>query len=113
VKLKSFYEIDEYEIYDGVWACASLLHCERGRLVEVVGRLIIALKPNGVLYMSFKYGNSDREKDGRQFTDLDEAQAEVLLGQFDNVHEIQQWTTLDKRPERQEKWLNLIWKKHA
>jgi len=100
VKLQSFYDIYEHGIYDGVWACASLLHCERSRSAEVVGKLIIALKPNGVLYMSFKYGNSDREKDGRQFTDLDDAQAEVLLGQFDNVQQIKQWTTVDKRPER-------------
>lgn len=75
VKLKSFYEVDDHEVYDGIWACASLLHCERNHLAAVVKRLMIALKPNGVLYMSFKYGNSDREKDGRQFTDLNEQQA--------------------------------------
>ena len=113
IKLKSFYEVDDYEAYDGIWACASLLHCERTRLKEVIGKLVSALKPNGVLYMSFKYGNGDRQKDGRQFTDLDEVQAKALLGQFDRVQQIQQWITIDQRPERQEKWLNLIWKKHA
>ena len=113
VKLKSFYEIDDYEAYDGIWACASLLHCERTRLKEVIGKLLSALKPNGMLYMSFKYGNGDRQKDGRQFTDLDEVQAKALLGQFDRVQQIKQWITIDQRPERQEKWLNLIWKKHA
>lgn len=113
VKLKSFYEVDEHEAYDGVWACASLLHCERERLAEVIGKLITALKPNGVLYMSFKYGDSDREKNGRQFTDLNDAQAEVLLGWFDNVQQIQQWVTVDQRPDRQEKWLNLVWKKYG
>ena len=80
VKLESFYEIDADEAYDGIWACASLLHCERSRLKEVIGKLLRALKPNGVLYMSFKYGNNDREKEGRQFTNLNEAQAEILLG---------------------------------
>lgn len=113
VKLKSFYEIDDREIYDGIWACASLLHCERERLAEVVRKLIIALKPNGVLYMSFKYGDSDREKDGRAFTDLNEEIAEALREQFDHVQKIKQWTTVDQRPDRQEKWLNLLWKKHA
>ena len=72
-----------------------------------------ALKPNGVLYMSFKYGDSDRDQDGRQFTDLDENQAEALLEQFENVQHIQQWVTLDQRPDRQEKWLNLLWKKYV
>ena len=113
VKLQSFYEVDDYETYDGIWACASLLHCERTRLKEVIGKLLSALKPNGVLYMSFKYGDSDREKDGRQFTDLNEEQAEALRKQFNHVQQIKQWVTIDQRPERQEKWLNLLWKKHV
>lgn len=113
IKLKSFYEVDEYEAYDGIWACASLLHCERSRLAEVLEKMVQALKPNGVIYMSFKYGDSDRDQDGRQFTDLDENQAEALLELFDNVQHIQQWVTLDQRPDRQEKWLNLLWKKHG
>lgn len=113
VKLKSFHELDEHEVYDGVWACASLLHCERDRLAEVLEKLLIALKPNGVLYMSFKYGDSDREKDGRDFTDLNEEQADALLEQFDHVQQVQKWTTVDQRPDRQEKWLNLLWKKYA
>ena len=113
IKLKSFYEVDDYEAYDGIWACASLLHCERTRLKEVIGKLLSALKPNGVLYMSFKYGNSDREKEGRQFTDLNEAQAEILLGQLENVQQIQQWITVDKRAECTEQWLNLLWKKYV
>lgn len=113
VKLQSFYEVNEFEVYDGIWACASLLHCERDRLAEVIGQLITALKPNGVLYMSFKYGDSDREKDGRAFTDLDEAQAKALLQLFEDVEQVQQWITQDQRPDRQEKWLNLLWKKHG
>ena len=113
IKLKSFYEVDDYEAYDGIWACASLLHCERSRLAEVLKKMVQALKPNGVIYMSFKYGDSDRDQDGRQFTDLDENQAEALLEQFDNVQHIQQWVTLDQRPDRQEKWLNLLWKKYV
>ena len=113
IKLKSFYEIDDYEAYDGIWACASLLHCERNHLKEVIGKLVSALKPNGVLYMSFKYGNGDRQKEGRQFTDLDEEQAKALRKQFNYVQKIKQWITIDQRPDRQEKWLNLLWKKYA
>ena len=113
IKLQSFYEIDADEAYGGIWACASLLHCQRNRLPEVLEKMVQALKPNGVIYMSFKYGDSDRYQDGRQFTDLDENQAEALLEQFDNVQHIQQWVTLDQRPDRQEKWLNLLWKKYV
>ena len=113
VQLKSFYEIDELELYDGIWACASLLHCERSRSAEVVGKLIIALKPNGVLYMSFKYGNQDREKDGRSFTDLNEQQVQDLLSELVGVMLLQQWITLDKLPDRTEEWLNILFKKQV
>ncbi|MBP1471680.1 methyltransferase domain-containing protein [Acinetobacter baumannii] len=113
VRHQSFYDLDDVERYNGIWACASLLHCERDRLAEVLQKILCALKPNGVIYMSFKYGDSDRDKDGRKFTDLDENQADALLEQFDNVQQIKQWVTLDQRPDRQEKWLNLLWKKHA
>lgn len=111
VKYQSFYELNEDAIYDGIWACASLLHCERHRLAEVLEKMLQALKPNGVMYMSFKYGGSDREKDGRQFTDLDEQQAQTLLDQLNDVEILKQWITVDRRPDRDEKWLNILWKK--
>lgn len=113
VKLQSFYEIDANQVYDGVWACASLLHCERDRLIEVVGKLINALKQNGVLYMSFKYGNQDREKDGRSFIDLNEQQAQDLLSELNGVLLLEQWITIDKRQDRTEEWLNILFRKQV
>ncbi|MFA2944075.1 class I SAM-dependent methyltransferase [Acinetobacter pittii] len=56
VRLESFYDLSDQSKFDGIWECASLLHCERHRLDEVIGKLITALKPNGMLYMLFKYG---------------------------------------------------------
>lgn len=113
VQQQSFYEIEVQDIYDGVWACASLLHCDRNRLPEVLKRIHAALRRGGVCYMSFKYGTTDREKDDRVFTDLDEHQAKVLLDQLDGVAVLKQWITVDKRPDRKEEWLNVLWKKHA
>lgn len=107
----SFYDIDDIEKYTGIWACASLLHCERSRLPEVLAKIINALKPAGICYLSFKYGSEDREKEGRHFTDLNEIQADQLLKQFSNIYLLQQWVTADQRPDRQEYWLNIIFKK--
>jgi 2-polyprenyl-3-methyl-5-hydroxy-6-metoxy-1,4-benzoquinol methylase len=45
--------------YDGIWCCASLLHVERDALPSVVGALRDALKPGGVMYVSFKHGETD------------------------------------------------------
>ena len=108
VRQQSFYELEDVEIYDGIWACASLLHCERERLPEVIGRMLRSLKPSGVIYMSFKYGDSDREKDGRYFTVLNEQQAESILQQVVPHTLLKLWLTVDQRPDRQEKWLNLL-----
>ena len=113
VRLQSFYDLDEINTYDGIWACASLLHCERHRLVDVLQRMIQSLKANGVIYMSFKYGDQDREKDGREFTDLNEQQAGELLNHFSQVSLAKQWISIDKRPDRTEQWLNLLWTKNG
>ena len=113
VRLQSFYDLDEIDTYDGIWACASLLHCERHRLVDVLQRMIQSLKANGVIYMSFKYGDQDREKDGREFTDLNEQQAGELLDHFNQVSLAKQWISIDKRPDRTEQWLNLLWNKNG
>jgi SAM-dependent methyltransferase len=113
IQQQSFYEIDIHDVYDGVWACASLLHCDRNRLPDVLKRIHSALRCGGICYMSFKYGTTDREKDGRAFTDLDEQQAKALLDQLNSVELLHQWSTVDKRPDRSEEWLNILWKKHA
>ena len=102
-----------HDVYDGVWACASLLHCARNSLPDVLKRIHAALRRGGVCYMSFKYGTADRVKGGRAFTDLNEEQAQELLDRLNGVKVLKQWITVDQRPDRQEKWLNVLWKKHA
>lgn len=111
VRCESFYELNEVAKYDGIWACASLLHCERARLLDVLNRIIVALKPYGIFYMSFKYGEGEREKDGRFFVDLNDQQAEVLLSQITGIILVKQWVTEDKRVDRTEKWLNILIRK--
>lgn len=112
VRHQSFYDLSDIDRYDGVWACASLLHCERDRLNEVLERMLQALKNHGLIYMSFKYGNQDREKDGRYFTDLNEQQAQQLLDPLNNIELLKQWITVDKRPDRTEEWLNILLQKN-
>lgn len=65
-------EVTREEEFDGVWACASLLHIPELELPGVLQRLQRSLRSGGVMYMSFKYGQGERELDGRLFTDLDE-----------------------------------------
>lgn len=94
--------------FDGVWACSSLLHVSRDNLPRIINKLANSLKPNGVLYMSFKLGNTDRIKDGRQFTDMDEPLFADLATQLPSLKEITHWFSSDLRNEEKMQWMNII-----
>ncbi|MDU5453124.1 class I SAM-dependent methyltransferase [Pseudescherichia vulneris] len=112
VRQMTFNMLEAEERYDGIWCCASLLHLPQAELPEAMRRLARALKPGGVWYLSFKYGVGEREKEGRHFTDLNEAGLDALVAVLPQVSIIEQWTTQDKRPERDEVWLNALLRKH-
>lgn len=108
VRQRSFADISETARYDGIWCCASLLHVPGDELPGVMQRLATALKPGGVWYVSFKYGTGEREKEGRRFTDLDEAGLTALAAALADIDITRIWQTLDKRPDRSETWLNAL-----
>ena len=53
--------------FDGIWACASLLHVPTTSFTDVGGTLAMALRPGGAWYMSFKLGHGQRDVAGRLF----------------------------------------------
>ncbi|MDZ7811008.1 MAG: class I SAM-dependent methyltransferase [Arhodomonas sp.] len=109
VEIMRFQDVAWAERFDGIWACASLLHVPRPELPDVFQRLTRALKPGGVLYISFKYGNEDRKEGRRNFTDLDEAGLAALLEQVPGLHGLEQWVSGDRRADRaHERWLNAL-----
>lgn len=112
VKKIFFQELKEVNRYDGIWACSSILHLSITELADVMRRMEVALKENGIIYTSFKYGNFSGERNGRFFTDMtEETFAEFLKG-IEHLEVEEQWTTSDVRPGRgEEKWLNLILRK--
>lgn len=109
----TFQEIDFDEEFDGIWACASLLHVRRDEISSILYKIHRALKPNGVLYASFKYGDKEEYRDdGRFFNYYDEKSFSELikkLGYFD-ILEILITNDVRKGKEN-EKWLNVILKK--
>ena len=108
VRQLTFAEVDAREVYDGIWCCASLLHVSREALPDAMQRLARALKPGGAWYVSFKYGDGEREKDGRPFTDMNEAGLLALIADLPGLSMASLWTTQDVRPERDECWLNAV-----
>ena len=112
VKHMLFNELAQVGMYDGIWACSSILHLPLDELKEVMRKMVIALKNNGTIYTSFKYGTFEGERNGRYFTDMTEATFAGFIKQIENVTIEEQWISLDVRPERgDEKWLNLILRK--
>src|SRR5690606_5517654 len=52
-----FQDLNTISAYDGIWCCASLLHVPTSEIDAVLTKLTQALKPGGVMYLSFKYGD--------------------------------------------------------
>ena len=99
--------------FDGVWACASLLHVPLNELPGVFSSLAGMLKAGGVFYCSFKYGEGEVARNGRLFTDLNEQGiAELIQGLALRIKK--QWITADLREGREdEKWLNVLLRKES
>lgn len=108
-RLLKFEDLDYSEEFDGIWACASLLHVERDKIPEILSKVNDALKPNGILYMSFKYGKAAEERNGRFFTDMTEEDIPFLCNNNNGFEVRDYYISSDVRPERSnERWLNII-----
>ncbi|ABS61253.1 class I SAM-dependent methyltransferase [Fervidobacterium nodosum] len=109
----SFDELNFVEEFDGVWACASLLHVKRSEIDDILYKIRRALKPNGILYASFKYGNKEEyREDGRYFNYYDEDAFSELLKNHPYFKLLETAITTDVRKDRaNEKWLNVILKR--
>lgn len=118
VRCMDFFDLPDQEEYDGIWACASVLHVEKSRIPGLLKILYRALKQDGVIYLSFKYGDHNGFRDGRHFTDLDERSFRELLEQVygdgieqDDLRMIDEWRSEDVRRGKMVQWLNVVLKK--
>lgn len=108
-----FQELDEHEKYDGIWACSSILHLKKDELRPVFEKMAAALKPNGIIYTSFKYGDYEGERNGRFFIDFTIETFSDFIRGVKQLKLAEYWITGDVRPGRgEEKWLNLILRKN-
>ena len=103
-----FDEMSFDDEFDGVWACASLLHVPISEMADVLKKIKHGLRPEGIFYASFKYGEGETVKDVRSFTNYTlESVCELLKGAGFRVLECD--ISYDVRPGREEeKWVNVI-----
>jgi SAM-dependent methyltransferase len=110
----AFNEINFTEEFDGIWACASLLHLNHEDLKDALQRIAKALKPGGIFYASFKYGNFSGERNGRVFSDFSGESFAVMISNIPGLKLIESWITDDQRKDRAtEKWLNVLLTKNS
>lgn len=103
-----FLDYHSSEPLDGIWACASLLHVPDAGMAATLKHLGRQLRPGGVFYLSFKYGEQDSEHGGRQFTNSTEQRLRQHL-QGSGLGIRQCWLTGDQRPGREDElWLNAL-----
>lgn len=112
VRQMDFMELDVREKYDGIWACASVLHLPYEELRAVLAKMAAALKENGVIYVSFKYGEFEGWRNGRYFTDMTEDGVRRLVEETQGMSVEEIWVTADVREGRgDERWVNGVRRK--
>lgn len=110
VQVCDFNSFQSESSFDGIWACASLLHVPYKELARTIEYLAGNLNKDGIFYCSFKYGTEEGIRGGRYFTNLDEGRAGTLMREASMIID-KYWITSDLREGREsEKWLNLILK---
>ena len=69
VRQAEFSELEDQDVFDGIWANFSLLHEPRSNMADHLSRIFKALKPGGIFHIGMKTGSSEgRDHLGRFYT---------------------------------------------
>ena len=109
VKQMLFNDLDETDKYDGIWANATLLHLPKAVLADVLKKLEKALKPNGTLFASFKYGTFEGIRTERYYTDFTQETLKEFWAASTSLKIFDEWITDDSIPGREGlQWINIL-----
>lgn len=109
---RTFTESEWIAEFDGIWACASLLHLPKNKLGNVFNILLKALKTKGVIYASFKTGTGEATENGRFFSYYSEGELRSILQKVGSNKILKCWASEDvRRSHQSQSWLNLLLKR--
>lgn len=104
----SFEELKFQNEFDAIWASASLLHVPKEEILSSIKRLSVALKPKGIIYTSFKLGETEYVKGDRLFNSYTKESFQELID-FTSFRMEESFVLEDSRPDKRgEYWLNCI-----
>ena len=107
----NFSDITFEEVFNGIWANASLLHVPGEDIEEILRRIVRSLKQDGILYMSFLYGDFEGIRDNRYFKDYRTRTLKDLISRFEELDLIEIKKSEDKRPDKDLLWITALVKK--
>ena len=104
VELCDFHNIPYIETFDGIWACASLLHSNN--LPLAFDNLNKALKVGGHIYLSMKYGKGANIENSRFYQYIDEEKLKELC-KNSNLSIVEIYNSKDLL-KRNNGWINAV-----
>ena len=113
VQHRVFFQVNEREEFDGIWTAASLLHVPKDELLPTLEKLKTALKPNGIWYMSFRYGEGEKDEGDRYFHDQTEESLTKILEQLGGVSILHMTVPESLKSRRGYKFLSCVVRKHS
>lgn len=109
----TFQELNFENMFDGVWAQASLLHVSYDMMREIYQKIHQSLKQNGIFYASYKYGDSYMTTPERDFYNMNEDKVTPYFVELFDIIEL--WQKKDNRskiaPSPEGMWFNFIVRK--
>lgn len=97
--------------FDGIWACASLLHLQGKEIYHFFEKIDLYLNDNGIVYLSGKNGIPTGETaDGRYFLEFTELLVEKILAVNDRMKLEELWYSEDVSGRKGFRWMNIILK---
>lgn len=97
--------------FDGIWACASLLHLQEKEVLSFFEKIDLYLNDEGIVYISGKNGiPTEKAVDGRYFLEFTEELTEKILAVNERVRMEQLWYTGDVNGREGFRWMNVIFR---
>ena len=105
-----FKDFDEENVYDAIWACATILHIEEESLPDIIFRMTKAIKNRGIIYFSFKKGTGTEIVDGKFYNYMTKEKFESILSNIGLNYEIKEYFETISSTKRPEKctWVNFV-----
>ena len=108
----NFEDMEFENVFDGIWACGSLIHIPKNEMPEILGRIHDALCSDGILYISVKKGDTEGFRGERYFCDYTAESLTAMLEKTGLFEILEVWETDDVRSSHPDTvWVNLLARK--